>query len=322
MTGLEILAAVLCGLYLLFLAGIFRLLFWNSDRWKEKGPSLPEDADYAPYKRQMEELVGAMQKQTPAEEIRIPAADGTSLYGRYYPGKENAPIALLFHGYHGGAERDMCGAHKISREHGISAILIDQRAHGKSGGNVITFGIREQEDTRRWAAYCRERFGQEKKVILYGISMGAAAVLMAAKEPLPDNVCGIIADCPYESPGAIIRTVMKRMHVSFLWPSVVLSAALFGHFRLTGRSALAGIRRTDLPVLLLHGEQDHFVPVSMSEDLARAGKHTELFTFPGAAHGISYLTDPGRYTRAVLDFFSTAAGWESREEKPGKEETA
>ncbi len=179
----------------------------------------------------------------------------------------------------------MCGAHKIAREHGIGTILVDERAHGESGGNVTTFGIRERRDVLSWARYAEERFGKERPLILSGVSMGAAAVLMAAGEPLPENVCGIVADCPFSSPEAIIRTVMKGMHVSFLWPSVALSALLFGHFSLTQSSALSGVQNTDLPILLIHGEADDFVPAQMSRDLARAGKRVSLFLFPGAAHG-------------------------------------
>ena len=106
---------------------------------------------------------------------------------------------------------------------------------------------------------------------------------------------------------------MKGMHVSFLWPSVALSALLFGHFSLTQSSALSGVQNTDLPILLIHGEADDFVPAQMSRDLARAGKRVSLFLFPGAAHGISYLTDTERYTQAELDWIAAVTGWKTAE---------
>ena len=207
MTWILVLLLLLCALYLLFLYGIFRFVFWNSDDRKKKGPSLPKGPGYDSWREDMAALVGLMEEQVPTEQIRIMAEDGTILCGRYYAGE---------------------------------TILVDERAHGESGGNVTTFGIRERRDVLSWARYAEERFGKERPLILSGVSMGAAAVLMAAGEPLPENVCGIVADCPFSSPEAIIRTVMKGMHVSFLWPSVALSALLFGHFSLTQSSALSG----------------------------------------------------------------------------------
>lgn len=313
MTWILVLLLLLCALYLLFLYGIFRLVFWNSDARKKRGPALPKGPGYDDCREEMEALVHLMEEQVPTEQIRIMAEDGTILCGRYYAGEEDAPVEILFHGYRGGAVRDMCGAHRIAREHGIATILVDERAHGESGGNVTTFGIRERRDVLSWARYAEERFGKERPLILSGVSMGAAAVLMAAGEPLPENVCGIVADCPFSSPEAIIRTVMKGMHVSFLWPSVALSALLFGHFSLTQSSALSGVQNTDLPILLIHGEADDFVPAQMSRDLARAGKRVSLFLFPGAAHGISYLTDTERYTQAEMDWIAAITGWKTAE---------
>ena len=181
MTWILVLLLLLCALYLLFLYGIFRFVFWNSDDRKKKGPSLPKGPGYDSWREDMAALVGLMEEQVPTEQIRIMAEDGTILCGRYYAGEEDAPVEILFHGYRGGAVRDMCGAHKIAREHGIGTILVDERAHGESGGNVTTFGIRERRDVLSWARYAEERFGKERPLILSGVSMGAAAVLMAAR---------------------------------------------------------------------------------------------------------------------------------------------
>ncbi len=153
MTWILVLLLLLCALYLLFLYGIFRFVFWNSDDRKKKGPSLPKGPGYDSWREDMAALVGLMEEQVPTEQIRIMAEDGTILCGRYYAGEEDAPVEILFHGYRGGAVRDMCGAHKIAREHGIGTILVDERAHGESGGNVTTFGIRERRDVLSWARY-------------------------------------------------------------------------------------------------------------------------------------------------------------------------
>ena len=128
---------------------------------------------------------------------------------------------------------------------------------------------------------------------------------MAADLPLPESVKGIIADCPYSAPLAIIREVCWSMPkaMRILYPFARLSARLFGHFDLCGASAVDSVTRARLPILLIHGEADHFVPCYMSREIAAAcASPVRLETFPEAGHGLSYIVDPERYRRVVLAF--------------------
>lgn len=140
--------------------------------------------------------------------------------------------------------------------------------------------------------------------------MGAASVLMASELPLPENVAGIVADCPYSSPEAIIRRVCaENMPLSgAVMPFVRLAARLFGGFDLRGASAVEAVKHTDIPILLLHGEDDRFVPCSMSREIHAAGRTTRLVTFPDAGHGLSYIADEARYAAEVEDFIGTCIG--------------
>ena len=135
--------------------------------------------------------------------------------------------------------------------------------------------------------------------------MGAATVLMASELSLPPQVRGIIADCPYSTSLAIIRKVGRDMHlpagVSAFLASV--SARLFGHFDLAASSPVEAVRHSPVPILLIHGEDDHFVPCEMSRRIADANPvMIERHTFPGAVHGLSYLVDTDRYTELVHAF--------------------
>ena len=94
---------------------------------------------------------------------------------------------------------------------------------------------------------------------------------------------------------------------------VKLGARVLGGFSLTSASAVTAVRHAQVPILLIHGEADDFVPAQMSRDLARAGKRVSLFLFPGAAHGVSYLTDTERYTQAELDWIAAVTGWKTAE---------
>jgi fermentation-respiration switch protein FrsA (DUF1100 family) len=173
---------------------------------------------------------------------------------------------------------------------------------------MITFGILERYDCLAWANYATKRFGSGTPIFLTGISMGAATVLMASDLPLPKNVVGIIADCPYSSPAAIIRKVCGEMGFppTIAFPFVKLGAYLFGGLRFGNCCASDSVARSDLPILLIHGEKDNFVPCEMSHKIHAAckGRH-EIHTFQDAEHGLSYLQDTPRYERVVCAFVNS-----------------
>ena len=265
--------------------------------------NIPGNAQYAPYKPIMEDLIRDLDAR-PYEEIWIRSHDGLRLFARYYHHADGAPVDIAFHGYRGTAQRDMCGGFQISRMAGHNVLLVDQRAHGKSAGHCLTFGIKERFDCRTWIDYARKRFGEDVPILLYGVSMGAATVLMASGLKLPGNVRGIVADCPYSSPKDIIRKVCRDMHLPWVlvYPLIAASAKIFGAFRLTEASAAEAVQHSRIPTLIIHGEDDRFVPPEMSACIASARPDIERITFPDAGHGISGIVHIESYNRAVLDF--------------------
>ncbi len=300
-----ILALSLAALAFLISLLAFLAAFYSPVRFRTRDDAIPAGAQYREKREHMLSLIRGMEA-LPCEEIRIPAYDGVSLRARYYHLRDGAPLQIEMHGYRGAAVRDFCGGHALARELGMNVLSVDQRAHGESGGKVITFGIRERLDCQSWAQYAFLRFGPETPIYLAGVSMGAATVLMASALKLPHTVRGIIADSPYTEPEAIIRKVISKdahLPAGALLPLLRFGARLFGRFDLRGASALEAAGRTEIPILLIHGEEDRFVPCDMSRELAAAcaGPHG-LETFPGAGHGLSYIVDPERYKKAVEEF--------------------
>ena len=167
------------------------------------------------------------------------------------------------------------------------------------------YGINERYDVLAWTNYVVKRFGEKQRILLAGISMGAATVLMASELNLPKQVRGILADCPYTSPAEIISTVGKSKGIPMMLalPMAELGARIWGGFSLSSVSALSTVRLARVPILLIHGEADKFVPCEMSRRIAGANpKLIELHTFPGAGHGLSYLVDTERYVNLVQEF--------------------
>ena len=120
------------------------------------------------------------------------------------------------------------------------------------------------------------------------------------------TIRGIVADCGFTSPGGIIRYLLKtRYHLPVKPTAAFLNVftRIFAGFGLDQWSTVEAVRNTQLPILFIHGLDDHFVPSFMSEEAyeAAAGPKT-LVEFPEATHGVSYLKDPPRYQAAVEKF--------------------
>ena len=199
----------------------FRLTFYSPKRKPPKDDviEIPEGEIYEEYRDVIENWIRSV-RATPYEAVSIKSFDGLTLRGKYYEYKPGAVTEILFHGYRGTAERDLCGGVERCFSLGRNALIVDQRASGDSDGHVITFGIKECRDCLAWIDFVINKFGKDTRIILTGISMGASTVLMASGEKLPSNVVCTLADCGYSSPREIIRKVMKQMKlpVNFFYP--------------------------------------------------------------------------------------------------------
>lgn len=241
------------------------------------------------------------------EDVWMVNREGLRLYARYYEVTPGAPLELMFHGYRSNAVRDFSGGITREIERGWNLLLVDQRAHGQSEGRYLSFGVMERYDCLDWINWANDRFGVQTPIVLAGISMGAATVLMAAGLPLPANVRGVLADCGYSSPRDIIRSVMRTMHCpGFIYPLLRLGGRLYGGFDIDSASPEAALRDCRVPVLLVHGEDDRFVPCEMSRrNWAACSADKTLLTIPGAGHGLSYLIDKARYEAVLTEFLNT-----------------
>ena len=222
---------------------------------------------------------------------------------------ESKGTILLFHGYRSSWVIDFSIVLPYYHSLGYDLLVVDERAHGQSEGDYITFGVRERRDVVTWAQYAAMHFGPAHPLILDGLSMGAATVLMASELALPASVRGIIADCGFSSPYAIMKSVL---HWRCPWlvsgPLLALTGVftrLFGGFGLREVSATEAVAHTKLPILFIHGTGDQFVPCSMSQaayDACTGEKR--LILVEGAGHGQSYLVDRPRVQAAVREFLT------------------
>lgn len=244
-------------------------------------------------------------KENPSQSVEIESFDGLKLRGIWVPAENAKGTILLAHGYRSSKMVDFSLAFAMYHAIGMNILLPDQRSHGRSEGRYITFGVKESRDMQSWIAYHNQTFGK-MPLILSGLSMGASTMLYLADEDLPDNVKGIIADCGFTSPREIIKTVFHRVIHLPAAPTLFVAdlfARLFAGFSLTEKDTRKTLQNSKLPVLMVHGVEDGFVPCEMTKqgyDACNGEK--ELLLVENADHGVSFLVDKPRYTKIVLAF--------------------
>lgn len=284
---------------------LYRRVFYYSPKKRVNPADIPDDELYRDHKDKLMAAIDDMEKAEWTDAV-IASEDGEVLAGRYLLTGPGRPLVLFFHGYHGTYMWDGYGCYRICRKLGYNILMVDERAHGQSSGHTITFGVKECRDCLSWIAYAKEHI-EYSKLYLWGVSMGAATVLDASRHLGCDEVAGIISECAYTSPEAVIRRTGYAMDIpiGFLFPGVRAAAAVFGHFKLSAESPVEAVRNTDIPILFIHGEKDGFVPYKMSEILYDACSSTKRIAgIADSGHAVCALCNPDAYRTAVEDFLN------------------
>lgn len=284
----------------------FRIAFHVSAAQKRRpeGYPIPEGEIYEPHRAQMIRWIDEI-RAMPHENVSIQSFDGLTLRGKFYEYAPGAPVEIMFHGYRGSAERDLCGGVQRCFACGHSALVVGQRGSVDSDGSVITFGILESRDCRSWVDFVIDHFGPDVKLILTGISMGASTVMIASGGELPKNVVGALADCGFTSAEDIIKRTIREMKLppNLSYPFVRLGARIFGHFDPDETSSMEAMKRCRLPVIFFHGKDDDYVPCWMSRvNYEHCTSAKKLVIIPGAGHGLSFPVDQEGYLRELRQF--------------------
>ena len=276
----------------------------DNPMWKKQRPE--PDPDTPKGKRYYEKKQAEKNaEELPYEDAWITSRDGLKLHARFYPNDAAKRIVIFCHGYHGTSYGDFAFIFPILKDD-CTILAIDERSMGESEGKYITFGAKEKEDIFDWAAWMDAHNEKRLPVYLFGVSMGAASVLMNADKE-PAGVKGIIADCGYTTMDKIISDVQKAWYKASVKPvrmSLDLWCRMIAHFRMKDADALSAMKQAKLPVLFFHGTDDHFVAPYHTEMNAAAciSAHHEVYV-EGASHGASAQIDPELYERSLREFF-------------------
>ncbi len=241
------------------------------------------------------------------EKVEIKGRDGIILRGRLLKHPEAERIVLMFHGWRGRWDQDGAALAKELYEKKCSILLVDQRAHQTSGGKYIGLGVLERYDCLKWLEYMEHRTNSSLPIYLFGVSMGAATVLMTSGLELPERVAGVIADCGFTTPYEMIRIFAKKY---FKTKEIEMADAVNclcrkkAGYDLKEYSTLEAMKNCHVPVFFAHGTEDMLVPYKMTiQNYETCVSEKWLFSAEGAAHTGSYLSDPERYMGELSEFF-------------------
>ena len=304
---MQFILMLVVGLFLLMLlsgAYIFRVACC---RGKEINWLDERSVSDTPYNEFYSQIVAADKwlKDNGCVDVFINGKDGVRLHGLWVSTDHAKGTVILFHGYRSTYLVDSSMALEFYHNAGYNLLIPDQRAHGKSGGKYITFGVKESEDVLQWIGFHNRTFGDDP-IVLSGLSMGASTVMYVADRDLPLNVKGIIADCGFTSPKAILGDVYRKVihlpPILSMW-AVDLFARIFAGFSISQKDTRKTLANCKVPVLMIHGRKDTFVPCKMTEDGFKACTgRKKLLIVDGADHGVSFIHDRNGYTNAVFSF--------------------
>ena len=213
-------------------------------------------------------------------------------------------FVILIHGY-GGNSTKMHARAKMFLDRGYSVVMPDLRTFGKSEGKYIGMGWPDRLDIVKWINYINDNY-KNKKIVLYGVSMGAATVMMTLGETLPENVKVAIEDCGYASLKEQFEYELKKVFNLPKFPIYYIVDRMCKrhlHFTFEEASAIKQLKKSSVPILFIHGQADTFVPPYMAKEAYDSTvAQKEILLVPNATHTKSSKIYGNLYWNKVFNF--------------------
>lgn len=243
--------------------------------------------------------------ENPEQMLFLTSRDGVRLAAHWWDyGRKHTVIFI--HGYGNTGKQATLVAPLLVDMLDANILAPDCRGHGESGCGYIGMGWPDRFDVIDWAKHIAVRFGEQHDIVLFGLSMGGASVLSASGEELPNNVRVICSDCGFSSLYDMFADVLKtRLHLP-KWPLMCIVDGefkrMFGYY-VHDVQPIRQVVGSKVPILIIHGSNDQFVPVRMAYELYQVCPgEKEILIIDGAMHALSAIVDTERYCKVVGAF--------------------
>lgn len=252
--------------------------------------------------------------QLPVEWVSIPTQNGKRLAAQWWhagASEGERGVAVLLHGW-GGNGSQLLAAAQVLRRHGWSVLLPDARGHGRSDADSYSALPRFAEDLDASVDWVRRRqssSGQTVPLVLLGHSVGAAAALLCASRR--SDIAAVVSVSAFAHPEQVMRRWLAQYHIPF-WPLGWLVNRYVERvigYRFDAIAPVTCIARIQVPVLLVHGQQDDVVPLACAARLQGAAPHARLLVVAGRHD--SFEDEPDLHQRVTrwLDEVCVKHGW-------------
>jgi fermentation-respiration switch protein FrsA (DUF1100 family) len=299
---IAVLLAIICG------GGIY-MFGVSLDR---KATSADEEKAYAylfGHDANLKLWVDSLRQHSALKDTFIVADDGSKLHALYVRSATESPnTALIIHGYTDNSIRMLMIGHLYNKAMGYNILLPDLRSHGKSDGKYIQMGWKDRLDILKWIDVAKEIYGDTTRMVLHGISMGAATTMMTSGENLPENVKCFVEDCGYTSVWDEFAYEMKREYRVPVFP-ILHVASLYAQLKVGWNfkeaSAVEQVKKCKLPMFFIHGDKDTYVPTWMVYKVYDAKQgDKELWVVPNVKHASAYWDCTDEYVTKTNEFVS------------------
>ncbi|MFO7969675.1 MAG: alpha/beta hydrolase [Bacillota bacterium] len=243
-------------------------------------------------------------KEIPKDDIYIKSYDNLKLHATYIPShdKKSEKLAIVLHGYKS-SSYDLITVCKMYSDLGFKILLIDHRGHGKSEGKFTSMGHFEKYDLKKWFHYSTRNFGQNIKILLHGVSMGAVTSVLATKFKESKNVSLLVLESGFTNFKASLKlSTRNKLLLIFLW-GISFYTLIFHKFLLSEINPLKALEKSCIPTLIIHSKNDRVISEAMSKKLFEA-VNTDLKDFliiEDAKHALAFATNKTKYKQKVLE---------------------
>ena len=234
--------------------------------------------------------------------VSLKSQDDLNLHAAYID--QNSHIYMIMvHGYRGDGA-SIISPIKQMKKAGYNLLIPDLRGHGFSEGDYIGMGWDDREDIIEWIDYLLSK-DPHASIILYGVSMGGATVMDVAGEKLPHQVKAIIEDCGYTSVWDIFKAHidMNNIESEVALHMASLVTKIRAGYYLEDVRPIEQVKKSQTPMLFIHGAEDNFVPFSMVNELYNAATcPKEKLVIQGAGHANSCSVNSELYYQTIFRF--------------------
>ncbi|WP_437127907.1 alpha/beta hydrolase [Pseudomonas alvandae] len=220
---------------------------------------------------------------------------GENIHGWWWPAeRKNAPAILYLHGVRWNLTGQLFRIQQL-RALGYSVLAIDYRGFGKSQGDLPSESSVYEDARVAWERLVKLQPDPTLRLI-YGHSLGGAVAVDLAAElgqeaasngtPVPAR--GLVIESTFTSLGDV-ATAMADTSLPVRW---LLSQKF---------DSIDKIGEINMPLLIVHGAADNYVPPRFSQQLFNAAREPKrLLLVPGGTHNNS-MSLAGRTYRQALD---------------------